>query len=362
VRVTDADGCSGTGTVTVEVLPLPIADAGVDKELTCRDSVQTIGGDNTPQSGHTYEWKEISGTVVSGTGRFLQVNTPGVYEILVLNSQTGCMKTDTAAVTRNANLITDAEISSMDPACFNDRDGSIIIESVEGGTGPYTYMINNQAGQQLQGLSPGRYEVEIEDANGCRYTTEITLSNPEELTLDVGPDVTMSYGDPLVIVPVTNMPAPYASLVWMEGDTICTGCIDLILDIIPELSNVYRLTLRDDNGCEVSDFLRVTLKRNRNVFAPAAFSPNFDATNDKFTIYAGRDVVNIISLQVFDRWGEMVYTEENFPPTREGAPENGWDGTYGGKELTPGTYVYTAEVEFIDGEIIKVFGEVALMR
>jgi len=174
VRVTDADGCSGTGTVTVEVLPLPVADAGVDKELTCRDSVQTIGGDNTPQSGHTYEWKEISGTAVSGTGRFLQVNMPGVYEILVLNTQTGCMKTDTAAVTLNANLITDAGISSTDPTCFNDRDGSIIIETVEGGTGPYTYMINNQAGQQLQGLSPGTYEVEIEDANGCRYTTEIT--------------------------------------------------------------------------------------------------------------------------------------------------------------------------------------------
>lgn len=306
MRVTDADGCSGTGTVTVEVLPLPIADAGVDKELTCRDSVQTLGGNNTPQSGHRYEWKEISGTVVSGTGRLLEVTTAGMYELLVVNSQTGCMKTDTARVTLNANLITDAEITSKDPTCFNDRDGAIVIETVIGGTSPYTYTINNQTGQQLQGLSPGSYDVEIEDANGCRYTAQIILNNPEQLTLDVGPDLTLSYGDTLVVVPVTNMSPPYTNLEWLEGDTICTGCINLVLDIIPELSNIYRLTLADANGCEVSDFLRVTLKRNRNVFAPSAFSPNFDGTNEKFTIYGGRDVIRVKSSRYLTD-GEIWY-------------------------------------------------------
>ncbi len=364
VRVTDADGCSGTGTVTVEVLPLPAADAGLDKELTCRDSVQTIGGNNTPQNGHTYEWKEIGATDVAGTGRFLQVTAPGVYELLVINAQTGCERTDTVEVTLNANLITDAEIRFTDPTCFNDRDGAIEIDTVFGGTGPYTYRINNQAGQQIQGLSPGSYRVEIEDANGCRFTTDITLNNPEQLTLDVGPDVTMNYGDTLVVVPVTNMSPPYRSVVWEEGNAVCAGCIDLVLDIIPELSNVYRLTLTDDNGCEVSDFLRVTLKRNRNVFAPTAFSPNYDGTNERFTIYAGRDVLRVKSLQVFDRWGEMVFTEEDFPPSGQDHPpgDYGWDGTYGGQELTPSTYVYKAEVEFIDGEVIQVYGEVALMR
>ncbi|MBK7429219.1 MAG: gliding motility-associated C-terminal domain-containing protein [Saprospiraceae bacterium] len=363
VRVTDADGCSGTGTVTVEVLPLPIADAGEDKELTCRDSVQTLGGNNTPQSGHRYEWKEISGTVVSGTGRLLEVTTAGMYELLVVNSQTGCMKTDTARVTLNANLITDAEITSKDPTCFNDRDGAIVIETVIGGTSPYTYTINNQTGQQLQGLSPGSYDVEIEDANGCRYTAQIILNNPEQLTLDVGPDLTLSYGDTLVVVPVTNMSPPYTNLEWLEGDTICTGCINLVLDIIPELSNIYRLTLADANGCEVSDFLRVTLKRNRNVFIPTGFSPDFNGRNDRLTVYGGKDLIRVKSFKVFDRWGEMVFIEEDFPPAdlEENIP-HGWDGTFQGRELVPAVYAYLAEVIFNDGQIIKVYGNVALIR
>jgi gliding motility-associated-like protein len=135
------------------------------------------------------------------------------------------------------------------------------------------------------------------------------------------------------------------------------------LDIIPELSNIYRLTLADANGCEVSDFLRVTLKRNRNVFIPTGFSPDFNGRNDRLTVYGGKDLIRVKSFKVFDRWGEMVFIEEDFPPAdlEENIP-HGWDGTFQGRELVPAVYAYLAEVIFNDGQIIKVYGNVALIR
>jgi hypothetical protein len=55
----------------------------------------------------------------------------------------------------------------------------------------------------------------------------------------------------------------------------------------------------------------------------------------------------------------LLYTQENFLPNDN---RIGWDGTYKDKAMTPGVYVYFAEVEYVDGEVEVLKGDLTLIR
>ena len=80
--------------------------------------------------------------------------------------------------------------------------------------------------------------------------------------------------------------------------------------------------------------------------------------NDRFTLFS-RDPLPIHYLAVFDRWGDMVFENRNFFTNQ---PESGWDGNARGKAALPGVYVFTAEVEVVPGKVLKLAGDVLLMR
>jgi hypothetical protein len=76
-------------------------------------------------------------------------------------------------------------------------------------------------------------------------------------------------------------------------------------------------------------------------------------------IFGGRDVEVIESFQVFDRWGTLVFEQQNFLPNDE---RNGWDGKFRGSFLDPAVFVYQAKVRFIDGVEILFEGDITIVR
>ena len=121
----------------------------------------------------------------------------------------------------------------------------------------------------------------------------------------------------------------------------------------------YFLTVTDENGCTFTDNVRVFVEKARNVYGPTAFSPNNDAKNDEFTLFTGQQVARINSLQIFDRWGALMFEQFNFEPNNLSI---GWDGRHKGQMMNPGVYVWFAEVEFLDGQVGLYEGEVTLIR
>jgi gliding motility-associated-like protein len=67
------------------------------------------------------------------------------------------------------------------------------------------------------------------------------------------------------------------------------------------------------------------------VFIPNGFSPDGDGINDRFMATVS-DPVDHWELHLFNRWGEPIFTAH--------APDQGWDGTVGGKEAPTGVYVW----------------------
>lgn len=113
--------------------------------------------------------------------------------------------------------------------------------------------------------------------------------------------------------------------------------------------------LRSSNFCgEKSDSITV-LGCPARIYIPNIFSPNGDGENDVFNAY-GRNI-GILTLQIFDRWGSLVY--------RETGSEflDGWDGSFRGKPAAVGAYIYTAHyTDPQTGQHKRLEGSVTLVR
>ena len=92
---------------------------------------------------------------------------------------------------------------------------------------------------------------------------------------------------------------------------------------------------------------------------PCCFDFNGDGVNDLLFVQ-GDDKVGIVrSLQVYSRWGELVYEGTDMTINDE---LTGWDGTFKGKAMNTGVFAWVAEVEFLDGHIEIYRGDVMLQQ
>jgi gliding motility-associated-like protein len=106
--------------------------------------------------------------------------------------------------------------------------------------------------------------------------------------------------------------------------------------ISPTVSSTYRVTFIHPE-CIASDtvFIKVidpdTLDCAQ-IFLPNAFTPNNDGRNDTYFISNPFAVPDLISFEIFDRWGGRVFSTN--------IPNGEWDGTFKGKPVNPGIYLY----------------------
>ena len=112
-------------------------------------------------------------------------------------------------------------------------------------------------------------------------------------------------------------------------------------------------------GCEAMDALNLSVDKNFDIYVPNVFSPNGDDINDLVTVYAGDQVRRIVEFEIFDRWGEKVFSNLDFYPNVE---EEGWDGRFRNQMMQPAVFVYWVRVELIDGSKHIISGDITLVR
>ena len=102
----------------------------------------------------------------------------------------------------------------------------------------------------------------------------------------------------------------------------------------------------------------IVICKNANVFIPNTFSPNNDGSNDIFYV-RGQELERVQSIRIFNRWGEIVFEQQQFPVNNASF---GWNGTYKGNKPVPDVYVYQVEVFCENSQIIRFEGNVALIQ
>lgn len=99
-------------------------------------------------------------------------------------------------------------------------------------------------------------------------------------------------------------------------------------------------------------YIEEVIPPSKGIAVPQAFSPNQDGNNDVLYVYGG--AVSNMSFNVFNRWGELVFSSASL--------DRGWDGSFKGEPASTGVYVYTLKATFTDDESITKTGNVTLIR
>lgn len=90
------------------------------------------------------------------------------------------------------------------------------------------------------------------------------------------------------------------------------------------------LTVTNTDGCTDDVVYTIPVEDNFAIFIPSGFSPNTDGVNEVF-LPSTKDVANY-RLEIYSRNGEMIFFSTD--------PMEGWDGTFKGKPVPQGVYIY----------------------
>lgn len=358
---TDTECQTTLPVVVMQDITPPIVDLGQDFDLGCEDVPVLLSSSVTGPAPYDYSWATTDGNILSGgSSGTPQVQGPGTYAVTVTSKRNGCPAT--AEITTTQSLLLGFEAGQRDPTCRQPL-GRVEITSVDGGTAPFLYAVGNGGFTTTaiaDSLMPGRYNVVVQDANGCEVNSEVIIPNTPELDLYVDPRAVITLGDSYFINTQINFAdSSLAQITWFPAlDLDCTDC--LRPTATPTVSSVYTVNVVSTDGCAASGSVEIIVDVLREVYFPTAFSPTGDGINDRFLPFGNPTrIARVLDFSIFDRWGESVFNNTDFQPND---PAEGWDGMLSGQPLNPAVFVYTAVVEFVDGRVETFKGDVVLIR
>ncbi len=155
-------------------------------------------------------------------------------------------------------------------------------------------------------------------------------------------DATASCADtyewsPTTFLTATDIPNPVST-----PDTTITYTLSFTEDLVCIAFDTVTITVIDPSGLDCGE-----------IYLPKAFTPNDDNLNDTYGISNPYAVDNLLSFEIFDRWGSRIFFTDN--------PFEQWDGSYKGKPLNPGVLLYRIRFTCDGTEQIDV-GSLAIIR
>jgi gliding motility-associated-like protein len=214
--------------------------------------------------------------------------------------------------------------------------------------------------------APGLYTVELQLTSpaGCEYTSVYPnyiqiftnpvagfTADPQPTTM---PDTEISFFD-LSIGSVVAWDWEFDLVSNMGASTEQNPVFEFPIDVGGEYP--VRLTVTDANGCTDQITRIIVINDLLNIYIPNSFTPNNDGLNDVFYVL-GTDVdPDRFEIQVFDRWGGIVYESTDINDVWDGSVSGG--AYYAQNEV----YVWRAVVHSLStAERVELNGTVTLLR
>jgi len=361
-----SNGCTQNSSILVEEdKQKPIANAGSEVELNCKTNEAILDGSGSSKGvDYTYKWSTVNGKIkANGNQIIATAGSVGNYNLLVINQRNGCSETD--AMTVSSSKPDHIDVITKTPKCDSEI-GSIEVLGASGGKPPYFYTLKDWKAYSIQipaseNIPIGKYIVRVKDSNDCETSTSVEVKAPSKPTVTLDPkDIEIFELDSTSMTARIDSKFDIDTVYWTSKDSTFRRVDNLSIWAKPKQSSLYHVKVKDINGCIDSTSSWVYIREISEVFIPNAFSPNNDTYNDFFTVFANnRTVAKVSKLEVFNRWGEMVFSRKDFQPNDEYL---GWDGSFKGKLLNPAVFVYVVEIEFINGKKKLYKGDITLMQ
>lgn len=161
---------------------------------------------------------------------------------------------------------------------------------------------------------------------------------------------------PLIEVEDMSVGANFVKYIFDDGTVKNTRDFSHLFNTMDAKTVAIMQTVSNSYGCMDSIIKIVIIKQAYTIYIPNAFTPNSDGLNDGFKA-EGVGIAQF-KLQVFDRWGKMIFESDDI--------NIGWDGSVNGKGDAESTksdvYVWKAEVTDVLKERHSMIGHVTLLK
>jgi len=295
----------------------------------------------------------ISGTWVPAT---ISTATTGATTYTFTPAGGQCSLPTTLTVNVNTGILPTINITgSQTKVCAG---ASVNISSVvtnEGPTPTYQWLLDGSP--VGTGASSYSYTPVADGQVWCKLTSSLACAaNPAfsdtlSITVSPVPVVKLTDKDYLCSGTPSELDAGpgYTGYQWQDGST----------DRYYTASSPgqYWVSVTNGAGCTgISDTVLLKVCET-GIYVPSGFSPNGDGVNDVFKAVATLDANTSFSMIISNRWGETVFESHNI--------FDGWDGTYAGQLMPPGTYAWRIDYKSVnstDSKPVVLKGVVTLIR
>lgn len=329
----DATNCFGLDTVQVTVNPLPNVNAGPDQTVCVGQTTYLAGS-----GAQSYIWDN---GVVDNVG-FIPTQT-STYTVTG-TSAAGCQNTDQVLVTIetpiSVNIGTDSN-SGCEPYeanLYNLSTGTAAASTVWNfGDATSETTLNDTVSHTFN--NSGCYDITVTSttALGCVWDSTFVsficvypnptanfTPNPGVISV-ISPDVNMN-----------NTSTGANFYIWNFGDgSEISNATNPLHSFNVDLQQNFTVTLVaiSEHGCVDSITKVVLMEKGVILYVPNAFTPDGNQFNPVFLpiVTSGIDV-NQYQLEIWNRWGELVFSSKD--------TNVGWDGTYLNQPCQEGIYTW----------------------
>jgi len=366
LTVQNAEGCFNASVINVSVLPLPLPPIVNSIQICQNSNAQPLIA--IPDAGGNLNWygNNSTGGTAALNSPIPSTTTLGTLPYYVSQTVQGC---ESPRINLNVTVLPlpVGIISSVIPKCAPLCNRFVLTSSnalnqYQWNMGNGLLTTNNDTVVHCYPFA-GKYtvSVRITDTSGCFNTLQfpdwVTVyenpianfnSSPDEITL-LEPIVqfeNQSIGDSIILYN------------WNFGD------FSSINSNSPNPSHTYSnlgtytvtLIVKTSNGCTDTTKGIIEIIEDINIYIPNSFSPNDDALNEEFYPKGTGIAEEKYQMQIFDRWGELVFSTNNLSEHWKGLRVNGIE------PLLEDTYIYKIDLQTVRGNKINKIGHVTLIR
>ncbi|MBN8702876.1 MAG: gliding motility-associated C-terminal domain-containing protein [Bacteroidetes bacterium] len=357
VIIADANGCTSTSTVLISEPPLlTVTISG--NSMVCsgqQTSISATASGGSPT--YMYSWNN------SFTGQNLQLTVTGLTTLTVVAiDNNGCTAFSTSVI----------DNFSVTPVSFTANDTSgcpehCVVFSI---VNAFAQNVNWDFGDGNTSAlnnpthcysASGAYAVSLTliDANGCAATQTknnyIQVVGKPTANFTATP-LTTSILDPLV--QFTDNSVGAATWLWSFGDGNHSTSTNQNTTFSYDQIGDYNVTLlvANSDGCMDSTTLTISITPDFLLYIPNTFTPNDDGRNDVFLPYGVGVSFEKYVLEIFDRWGNLIWETTQWG--------EGWDGrANGGADVSQQeVYVYKISAKDVLGYKHSFVGNVNLIK
>lgn len=365
-EITDANGCvTLTDTQSVTLTLPPVITVSNDTIVCEGESVYLFGLPDFAVEDYVFNWSIggnhehfITPEIISDTTFFISIT-----------DECNLTTTDSIFVNTFVEPIIQFTIDSVFGCLPFSNDfivqinpqnsiGGNIIWSNELGT--ITSANNNTI--SISYNSPGQdfLYASFTSINGCAFDVDvdayINISETPIADFSYLPELPNNYDD---LIEFTNESEDYITSEWnIDNKVFILTNVDFP---ISSVNNIYNpitvcLEVENDNFCVDDICKQISIKVDQLVYVPNAFTPGSGDNNTVFKAVGTNIDIYGFHLIIFNRWGEIVFESYDI--------NEGWDGTFGGKDVSSGVYTWKieAEIKSEPGTVNNLMGHVTLLR